>query len=587
MLIHIFFAIVALTLASVSLCSPDACGPAPIHVRVGDIKVAGGKRMRGAEVSVGEPSQPLALAPTWATDMTLIHGSSNDCEKGWSGEACATLQGGVYNASASGSRASDPSTTVDKLALGTDVVIPVFPLNVTKDFHIAPMPMLGLGPNSTLLDTLASTGKIGSRSVGFWAGRGIGSKAATDGGLVFGGYDKTRVMGRSFSDRFTHGVRNCSSGLVVTIADIAVGLADGTNKSLFPKDNNKTSSHVACLDPSKRTLMTLPKSSYFDAWLDASKIDASLVGRGDGWWVGNVVVPSSVDLSFGNLTITLGSGLTVRVPNELLVQPHTFIESATGDMQTDDSRSDVLIYPNQGPEADDPIVLGQQFFAAAYLMVNQDASRFTLWEANSKEADTGKPDLVAVAQNNSDITTPLCSQGSWGTKRNQGANNALETGDEQNTYMSKGAVAGIAVGILALLLSLGMLAFVLLRKQGHPRLRCCYTWPPPSVSGSSGPKPMDQNSGTAIVHTYDGLARSVHLAQPRSDPGLHVEFRSGGLGIWGNENQLGLCELEAPLSPWISGTVTDPKELEGSIPAFEMDGSSWVRHHSRRRVCSV
>ncbi|TLD11850.1 hypothetical protein PspLS_11268 [Pyricularia sp. CBS 133598] len=588
MLIHVFFAIAALSLASVSLCIPAACGPTPIHVRVGHVKVAGGKPVRGAEVSVGEPSQPLALTPTWATDRMLIHSLSSNCQKGWSEEACATLHGGVYNASASGNRASEPSATVDKLALGTDAVIPEFPLSITKDAHAAPTAMLGLGPNSTILDALASAGKIASRTVGFWAGRGMGTKTATDGGLTFGGYDKTRVAGRGFSDEFTFGVKNCSSGLVVTVADIAVGLADGTNQSLLLKNDNKTPGLVACLDPSRKTLISLPRKPYFDAWLESSKMDSSWVGRGDGWWHGNVVVPSSINLPLGDLTITLGSGLTVRIPNELLVQPHTFIDPATGDTQTDHSRSDVLIHLNGGPEADDTIVLGQQFFAVVYLMVNQDARQFTLWEASSKQENTNKPDLVAVTPKSSDITSPLCPHGSWKPKQDQDiTNKALEAENEQITHMSKGAVAGIAVGIVALLLDLAMLAFAVLRKQGRPRLRCCYSWPPPPVSGSSDPKPVDANDGTTITHPYDGLARSVILAQPRSDPGLHFEFRNGGLGIWGNEHQLALCELEAPLSPWNSGTVMDPKELEGSMPAFEMDGSSWVRHHSRRRVCSV
>ncbi|KAI6269996.1 hypothetical protein MCOR27_007763 [Pyricularia oryzae] len=582
MLLHVFFATAALLLASVSLCSPAACGPPPTHVRIGAVKVAGGKPVRGVHVSVGEPGQPLALAPTWAADGTLVHSTSSGCGEGWSAEACATLHGGAYNASASGSRAGDPSATVDRLALGTAAVIPAAPLSIAGDDHLAPSAMLGLGPNSTVLDALASAGKIASRTVGFWAGRGMGSKTAVDGGLTFGGYDRTRVVGKGFSERFTPGVRNCSSGLVVTIADIAVGLADGTNKSLFSKDDSKTSSLVACLDPSRKTLLSLPRKPYIDAWLDASKIDHSWVGRGDGWWYGNLVVPSSINLSLGDVTVTLGSGLTVRIANELLVQPHTFIDPATGDTQTDHSRSDVLMYPNEGPEADDTITLGQQFFAAAYLMVNQDARRFTLWEASSKEANAGRPDLVPVARDNSDTTTPLCPG-----KGQDVANKAREAEDGQSTRMSKGAVAGIAVGIVALLLSLAMLAFAVLRKQGRPRLRCCYTWPPPSAADSPDPKPADPSNSATVVHPHDGMARSVVLAQPRSDPGLHVEFRNWGLGIWDNQHQLALCELEAPLSPWHSGTVMDPKELEGSMPAFEMDGSSWVRRHSRRRICSV
>lgn len=147
----------------------------------------------------------------------------------------------------------------------------------------------------------------------------------------------------------------------------------------------------------------------------------------------------------GDLTIVLGSGLRVRVPNTQFITPHVHM-NPNGSRELDYDRLDLVI---NGLDTD-LATLGRYFLTSAYLMVNHDAKAFTLWQANP----TTSTSLVRVLD---EASSKKCgrahdimsmSRTSAGSSRPSGA-------------VVGGAVAG---GIVAAAL-LGLGAFFLIRRK--------------------------------------------------------------------------------------------------------------------------
>lgn len=217
---------------------------------------------------------------------TYVYGTDGRCDSGWTPSACQTFRGGAFDKSASKSLGT-PSTDAypadaspynamtyitDTLQLSSDTSLPNFPLGIpindlgTQAYY--PQMTLGLASNSTLLNALKASGKIASRTFSFFAGK-MGATAATqsEGGMVFGGYDKSKVTGKQYTSPMATG-QSCSTNLVVTITDIQLNFPNGDNESLF--SGSQSDSITACLSPSLPVFMNLPLQPYFNKWLELS-----------------------------------------------------------------------------------------------------------------------------------------------------------------------------------------------------------------------------------------------------------------------------------------------------------------------------
>lgn len=77
-------------------------------------------------------------------------------------------------------------------------------------------------------------------------------------------------------------------------------------------------------------------------------------------------------LSFdGDIIVTLDTGFSVTLPNELLVVPHLYIDQETDDIVAEDGdEPDLLIDSMQDVNANDMAMFGSVFFSAPYLTVN-------------------------------------------------------------------------------------------------------------------------------------------------------------------------------------------------------------------------
>ncbi|CAD6441237.1 83daef0f-924e-4d40-95f0-5487f05f15bb [Sclerotinia trifoliorum] len=443
------------------------CTVPPIPVRIGNVTLSTGETARGLDLSVGNPEQHFAFLPQWPLNNSFIYGSDGFCGSSWSSAACTTFRGGSYDEFASKSRGvpadnsypSDaslyPALTMvsDNITLSSNVSILNFPIGIPKadwgEQGYYPQMAIGLGANSTILNTLYSSGQIASRTWSMFWGR-TGATAATqlDGGFVFGGYDRAKVVGANYTRSLTYSRPSCFSGMLVTITNMVLNFPNGTDASIF--GGIESDAIQACIEPSYPVLLTVPTDPYFNNFEELTQ--QSINNRSFGTYYYGMIYgggPHDSTPYAGDLTIELDSGISVRIPNDQLVVPNLTIDHTSGAMIANASEPELVLNAIQAVNANDLPQLGRQFLTAAYLMLNQDAGTFTLWEANPTENE----DLVAV----DDMNTPIddfCSSPS--TPNNNSANGSLgnssipsttkSTSTPATTMISTGIIVGIAVG---------------------------------------------------------------------------------------------------------------------------------------------
>lgn len=150
-----------------------------------------------------------------------------------------------------------------------------------------------------------------------------------------------------------------------------------------------------------------------------------------------------------------------------------------------------------GVTSNQPSTLGRYFLTAAYLMVNHDENTFTLWQANPSTATDLVPtiskDTVESCANvttngtvvvNGTLTTEPGASDTAGS-----SHPATDAKSEEQTGLSHGTLAGIAVGIVSGVVILAGVAWCMLRKKKRkqePRpTEVIYQQPPAFVPDST------------------------------------------------------------------------------------------------------
>lgn len=118
--------------------------------------------------------------------------------------------------------------------------------------------------------------------------------------------------------------------------------------------------------------------------------------------------------------MTINGNLKITVPNRQLVRPD-YISTANTTEFSDDTREVLVGVPTGDNQPKNIGILGQPFFAAAYLMVNHDQGGFTVWNGNA----TKEEDIYAI-----DPSGSTCMVGS------------------SSKSLSSGVIAGIVVGVV-------------------------------------------------------------------------------------------------------------------------------------------
>jgi len=226
------------------------------------------------------------------SNSTLLLDTGDFCPTTDTLRHCEIKPGGYFdlgasstwvNASSAAAAGAAPVDSFDPTDLfGSDV----FRANSSTQFKSFPLGIqrgtppssggnnLGLGRNSTLLNTLKSAKLIASNSWGlFWGLVGETTSSQMDGALVLGGYDAAKAMGPNYTQSIS---TSGGCNLFVIVTAINMTFPNGTTYNILG------SSHGAalrfCLIPSLR-IMTLP----FDLWRNfAANAGGTYIGRSVG-----------------------------------------------------------------------------------------------------------------------------------------------------------------------------------------------------------------------------------------------------------------------------------------------------------------
>ncbi|KYG41711.1 hypothetical protein M433DRAFT_75302, partial [Acidomyces richmondensis BFW] len=389
-------ALILVSSATIILCSCNA--PSPISLSITNILLSNGQKRRGIPGSIGTPAQNFAFMPQNFLNDTWAYNTSDPfCFNDTTSTQCLTQRGGLYDPTASSSSEGSASDTFREVAthiwfnnFANDVLsvgntsLDNFPIGMPGfDYggFFDTQANIGLGMNSTILNALKAGGHIASRVYSYWWGiDSTSSTLAMDGQLVLGGYDQAKATGPNVTGQILPWTLACPSGIYVTVTNMILGFPNGTTADmLWP------STLSACLQPDFPTVISLRGNPYFDNFENLTGTNSVNNSHGIYWWA-PVYEPSAVQVSGlpGDLTIKFDNEFAVNIPNDVLVVSDQYV-GPSGAVETNSSASLVLISPDNNANADNTPIIGMPFFSGAYLMVDLDASTFTLWQANATE----------------------------------------------------------------------------------------------------------------------------------------------------------------------------------------------------------
>lgn len=146
----------------------------------------------------------------------------------------------------------------DTIALG-DGNLTNWPIGIPRfnwDHGYTTLHALGLGRNSTILQSLVDAGQAASRVWSIFWGR-MWVDDWLDGSVIFGGYDSELVIGDNYTQSLDYSESTgCWTGMKVTITDIVLNTRVGEKISIFPTNY----ALPTCITPQKQLLLEAPKT---------------------------------------------------------------------------------------------------------------------------------------------------------------------------------------------------------------------------------------------------------------------------------------------------------------------------------------
>ncbi|RYP07315.1 hypothetical protein DL765_009192 [Monosporascus sp. GIB2] len=332
--------------------------------------------------------------------------------------------------------------TLDDFSLGV-------PLQDWAQQGYHPMMAFGLGEDSTILRALRSGNHIASRTWSIFFGwTGANSNTQLDGTFVFGGYDRAKVYGQGYTQGLKKDER-CATQMLVVIDDVVLNFPNGTDTSIVARTSSGP--FDACIIPDYPVMMTIAYDPYMLRFMEHTNTSISQRSYGVSYY--SLLYDDGDEPYRGDMTIKIRDGPAIRIRNSQLVVPERYIED-DGQLVANNSRSNLVINSLQDINSNDMSVLGRQFLSAAYVMVNQDSRKFTVWEANPTSVES----LVGVNEEGEDVTDWCVSAPVASASEN------VETQPNQpppsgGGNLASGAIAGIAIGGVAFLAIIIGIAF--------------------------------------------------------------------------------------------------------------------------------
>lgn len=132
--------------------------------------------------------------------------------------------------------------------------------------------------------------------------------------------------------------------------------------------------------------------------------------------------------------MTINDELKITVANDQLVVPD-YVVLGNETVSSHTTREVQVGVPTGGDQPEWMTYLGQPFFTAAYLMVNQDQGTFSIWQNNP----THEEDYHTI-----DSSGSVCMRSTSDTE-----SRPKTTNDDQDKALSTGAIVGIVIGVVA------------------------------------------------------------------------------------------------------------------------------------------
>ncbi|TGJ88342.1 hypothetical protein E0Z10_g400 [Xylaria hypoxylon] len=439
---------------------------------------------KGIPAGVGTPRQNIVFLPWPELNNTWIYDEQPFCDSSiiFNDVICRVRRGNLYSEvnsssykktedipsaggapveteskgaeSGIGDLLSSSVAVRDRLNIGPVQVAESFPFGVPRlswDHGYTISHALGLGSNSTLLNTLVRTGQIGSRvwSI-FWGRMWVDPEDAMDGSLVLGGYDVQKVIGRNYTQPLDFSDKTgCWTGMKVHISSVKLNLRTGDDVELLPPNT----AIDTCIVPQRQLLLEGPQI-IIDTF--ENKTGMFSIGRSFGLHWSSYKY-EDVNIFDGDMTISLSSGLDVRIPNSQYLVPFVEVDRS-GTRVFNTSQREFLF----NTVYDSPSTLGRYFLTGAYLMVDHDAGTFTMWAANPSREST----LVSVVSTNAEAN---CGNTTAPGPSSNGSDSSIPPSHSSSTSaLSAGSIAGIAIGAVAALGIIGVgVYFFYKRRRNH------------------------------------------------------------------------------------------------------------------------
>jgi hypothetical protein len=225
----------------------------------------------------------------------------------------------------------------------------------------------------------------------------------------------------------------------------------------------------------------------------------------------------------------LQNSISIKIPTTELVVPDTNIET-DGAVQTNTSVRNIVINSLQSDNDNDLPVPGRLFMSSAYLMVNQEAGKFSIWQANTGSKTSA---IVAVDKKNN-MVREFCANSTGGSSSATSLPTSSVTTLPQNEgpKLTGGAIGEIAVGSMGGITMLCAIALFLYRRRGlggavigvaqQPELQMVDVKPPTYSIVQEGPQELPV--GQYDVTELDGRAvKVVDISTGRSGESQKVQ----------------------------------------------------------------
>ncbi|KAJ9615717.1 hypothetical protein H2200_001794 [Cladophialophora chaetospira] len=385
--------------------------PKPLQLPITYHQVSADAVAWGVDIRLGSPVQRFSLFPS-LHDFTFV-ANSLDCGSPDPSSLCLASVGGTYdknlsltgfetastpwknrwNGSIDFGDASQYALQNDVLAFGSDdKAITGYPFATDTATQIATAygTWLGLGANSTFLKALVAGGVAPSMSWGLSAGSRQ-SEPPTDGLLVIGGYDDTRVGGDFSTFDSRHDCPTC-----IRLQELTWVPETGTPVPLWHKSLLNLDISI---DPLWESLL-LP-SPVFQAFGNSTG------GKYNETYQLFTYAASAVPK--GNMKFTIKNGHSSSIPASTLFGfPHQYEENGTVGIYDDSFKlAQVQQFKSFDPSISAQAIFGIPFLLSNYLIMDIERSQFRLSEAvRDDQHATGGSVVKTLCPQTFDSSTP-------------------------------------------------------------------------------------------------------------------------------------------------------------------------------------